>query len=295
MLNLNLLCNTVVAWILLLCRLTVKRKGFLHKFERWRIAKKEFKFIRQSLSDDTLVLLNYDLKFAPATYGDLFIFLMLSRYFFKKKINTKIYISNVLKHEELVTDFLPFISNIIPAGNIQILPENLENIPNNSVEVFGKSRGFNMTAHQHYFNLLNILMTNETDEFYDDFLLKSHHFSSDEVANKIPDCYVVIHCRYIPPVSKFNRLEKMRNTNEAQFLSLVKAISEKFPEKNIMVLSDSVGTKFYKSICYKNGLNCFFSESEDKNYFSDAKIVLEQSGTLSSMVEVSAQLHGFLK
>tara|TARA_B110000977_G_C11088096_1_gene495588 strand:+ start:975 stop:2090 length:1116 start_codon:yes stop_codon:yes gene_type:complete len=274
LLSFNLFCNTFISLVLLICRLLFRRKGFVHKIKRWSIAKRELKFIKQRLSDGTLVSLNYDLKFAPSTYGDLFCFLMLSRYFFQKKINTKVYISNVLEHEKLISDFLPFISKIIPANDIIILPGKLEKPLNNSVEVFGESRGLNTTAHQHYFNLLNLLMAAETDRFCKNFLLKSSYFDSVDIENKIPSKYFVIHCRYIPPASKFYVLEKMRNTNETQFINLVKVISEIFPEKDIIILSDSFGTKFYKSISSKYGLNCFFPESEKKNFFSDAKIVL---------------------
>ena len=125
LLNFNQFCNTLISLILLLCRLLLKRKGFLHKIKMWRIAKKELKFIKQRLSENNLVLLNYDLRYAPATYGDLFFFLMLSRYFFQKKINTKVYISNVLGHKKLISDFSPFISKIVPIGGVVILPGKL--------------------------------------------------------------------------------------------------------------------------------------------------------------------------
>jgi len=240
----------------------------------WRIAKKELKFIKQRLSENNLVLLNYDLRYAPATYGDLFFFLMLSRYFFQKKINTKVYISNVLGHKKLISDFSPFISKIVPIGGVVILPGKLEKLPNNSVEVFGESRSLNEIAHKHNFNLLNLLMAAETNDFCQDFLLTSSHLSNLDIENKIPDKYFVIHCRYIPPVSKFYGLEKMRNTNEAQFVHLIKVITEIFPSKNIVILSDRSGTKFYKSISSEHGLKCFFTESEEKSFFSDAQIVL---------------------
>ena len=270
-LNSTRLFHQLTVILILSVRLIFFRKGLWHKLKNYRVSLIEANEIKRLQKSQNTLVLQYNFQSAPATYGDLFIFIMLCRYFYLKNQNLKIYITNTQSHSKLISEFKPFIAKIFPANLVVISDFAIEVKENEAFQILAPSRIRSNSAHHHFFNLLNRLMTNETSDFVEKFLLKASDFSNSAT----PDCgsYIAVHCRYISPTSKYFISESFRNTNEKQFVKLINFLSNTFPDIQILILTDKMGQDYFKLISDRYSLKCVFPSNKNKNYFSDAKLV----------------------
>lgn len=258
------------------------RKDFKEKKE----AKRILNCLEQNNFDTVLIV--YDMKVSAPTFGDFMYLVMVARFFITigKKVKFIIIDSDfredTLKaypdHDErkkLVTKFKELPEVLLDSKNcdIQILHWNdfYEFIKEQESEIlclFKDKIKIREPIYIHSFNLCNLLASYLKNGQINNFLLNKEEIAS-KVRVKFPQSpYITWACRYSIKWS-FER-----NINEIEFINIYNLLQNKFPNKQIMVVSDEIGCSYFKKISQKNNLSCLFSKDFSDTFMGDCALVI---------------------
>lgn len=257
----------------------IKRKRPLGtQFARYTLCKIEhlrYRFF--AASKDIMTI--YDFNDSPPALGDFISWLMLIRYFQKKGIAIECVVLDKTDHPKLGLIHKRLFKII--CGDQEIINYKIQNINSFRKEIdlnkkfllLQKKLLHTKNANLHYFNFVNILCKRENNDFYNEFLL-SDVGQDEEVKRFGLKEYVVLHVRYTPPDSNLYILESIRNASREFFIELIYALKEKYPNQRILVVSDKLGSEFYKNLSIENNLDCYFSKDHLDDFIFDCQLVL---------------------
>ena len=129
----------------------------------------------------------------------------------------------------------------------------------------------------HLFYLLNKLVVNENRKFIDKFLLTEKDFK--KFKNKKINNF--IKKRYISVIFRSDKFNILRNTGKKEINKICKSIKKKFPEKNILLISDKVGCQNAKKFL-NNQKGIFFSMDYSNSIFSHIFLQLRSDICIAS-------------
>jgi len=237
------------------------------------------------------VLIIYDFKVSPPTYGDFLFVVMLARYFIKHNFKVIFYIVNleyrsdwksmddVMKNK--FTDDQVTISNLllnksktkglarIELGNWSELETLINNLNYEDILIPFKQRVLSRKSiYNSCFNVINYLIAQEDKAFSNKFLFSFDEFKTN-VNIDYPDFpYITLHCRY----SK--KWRKDSNTSDKEFIIVANKLKSLFPNHAIMVVSDSIGCAYFKVLAKSNSINCLFSKDYSPSFLGDGSLIL---------------------
>ena len=273
---------------------------FFGIFVRKQYAKKVCKQIQKlcAAPSKKKLIVCYDLKSSPPTIGDFLYILILARYLCLKGQAIKIcVITSELRDDwkqlnatekEIFFKFMKEISRIfIPASE-----HNYEHISwqefihylnkdKSSDVVVNSSENFvvlydriikRRPIYNHLFNIFNYLLEEEDKHFAESFVLSAKDFASYEI--DIPvlnEKFITWHVRYN---SKWGT---ERNLTKAQFDQMLSRIRSENPDTNVVIVSDQIGTDYYKKMIPFDSKLLYFSKDYGDNFFHDAWLILKSS------------------
>ncbi len=225
----------------------------------------------------------YDNSVSPVTYGDYLYVLILARYFLMHDKIVKFYIINsgFREYENSLTESpkLFYLNEQInlaewvlksKVNNIYITPiswENFNNLHfNNSHIIFSEFIYKRERIYSKSFNLLNKLLSSESKAIIDKVLFNKSDFQY--VCKIPPNQYILFACRYAIPSDG-------RNIEDREFIYLYTMLSKRYPNHNILVLSDEIGCDHFAQIANINNLKCLFSNSYTTNFIDNLQLILE--------------------
>ncbi len=242
----------------------------------------------------------YDLSCAPFTYGDLYTFLFLGRYFIFEGFKLNFILIDDVKKNKDIKYFFPQANKDIKKSdlnNINFIIKELKNISlellnhNNSSIVFCsweeflksykciykdkitlfKERVFNRKSiHFFSFKMLNYLLKNTSQKKVRDIILDKN-FKKDFLKKINFD----FKKKFITWGLRFNKFYgNNRNNSETEFIETYKLLLKFFPGNEIIVISDNAGTEYFKKISEKNNFSLTFSKDFTKSFIEDALLIL---------------------
>ena len=253
--------------------------GDIHELE----IKNENKKIKCAFQNklSTFVII-YDNLVSPATYGDFLYVIMLAKYFSKHKKKIKFYIiDSGFRDSKNLTECQ--ISNHLnkqlnlakwilqsEINNISITRISWEDFIRIKFEkshiIFSKFIYKRERIYSKSFNLLNKLLSSESKAIIDKVLFNKSDFQY--VCKIPPNKYILFACRYAIPSDG-------RNIEDREFIYLYTMLSKRYPNHNILVLSDEIGCDHFAQIANINNLKCLFSNSYTTNFIDNLQLILE--------------------
>lgn len=221
----------------------------------------------------------YDFNDSPPAIGDFISWLMLIRYFQKKGVAVEIVVLDKTDHPKLELIHKRLFKII--CGEHETINYKIQNINSFREEIdlnkkfllFQRKLFLTKKANTHYFNLVNLLCKRENNNFYNKFLLSDLGLNEEVKRFGLKE-YVVLHLRYTPPDSYLYTLESIRNASREFFIELICALKEKYPNQKILIVSDKLGSEFYKNLSIENNLDCYFSKDHLDDFVFDCQLVL---------------------
>mgnify|MGYP001246572342 CR=1 FL=1 len=235
------------------------------------------------------VNLIYDLYETPTTYGDLYMFLFLCRYFlsvgykvnFFFIIDLKTNFSNTKsdkdKLEFIISDMKNLVIELLDHKNSSIFfyswekfIKNYNHLHKNKITLFEKrvlkrKRIFNFS-----FKMLNYFILNTSENNKRDILLdkefKKHYKKNIDFDFKK---------NYITWGLRFNKFcAQERNNTEEELIETYKLLKKYLPDKDIVIISDVNGTNHFKKISEKYNLSLTFSKDFTNSFIEDVLLIL---------------------
>lgn len=230
----------------------------------------------------------HDLSCSPLTFGDFIDGqVMLARYFSAKNIKVDFFIvhsefcddyQGLCKKEEerFVLDLKDIAEKILDNkvriraihwnDLLRILRRNNKKktiIPFES-RVLKRDPTYNSGL-----NLINHLVFSENEAFLQNFLLSFDELLQKQRAVRIPQApYISWHCRYSLTS------EPDRNIKENEFVAIYETLNKLFPENEIMIITDVIGTDYFHKLAKKYELNCLFSKDYSDTLMGDGALIL---------------------
>lgn len=267
----------------------IQKKIFLNFYSIFLINLEIKRIKLLSNSQNKEINLVYDLSFAPFTYGDLYSFLFLGRYFIFEGYKLNFFlIDDVKKNKDIkyldvknLSFFVKELKNI----SLELLNHKNSSIIFCSWEEFLKSyKGTykdKITLFQERvldrkniycfsFKMLNYLLKNTSQKKIKNILLDKN-FKKDYQKNINFD----LQKKFITWGLRFNKFYgNNRNNSETEFVETYKLLLKFFPNKDIIVISDIAGTEYFKKISEKNNFSLIFSKDFTNSFLEDALLIL---------------------
>ena len=249
-------------------------------FEAWIIAKHLAK-------KDKVIVIVYDVKSSPCTYGDYLMVVMFARFFVTLGCNISFNIIdgnyrddwvalNESEKKLLIKDYFLIAESLLKSSLSEINVVNYLDFKNKFI-LDGKNYFFPFKkriikrAPIYYLiiHLLSILCKNKNQVFLNSFLLSKESIPLNTLADNFFGNYITWHVRY----SK--KWEFHRNMNKDLFLEIYKRLRELHPNYEIMIISDKNGCDYFKDVSLSYGLeNIKFSKDFSSSYLGDAGLIL---------------------
>jgi len=122
--------------------------------------------------------------------------------------------------------------------------------------------------YNHMFNTLNWMLSYESDDFIDKFLLNYDQLSRLAGISKPCDKYVTFCARYSLRWGVERNLT-LKNLKDIYFY-----LSKVYPSHKIMLVSDNDGCEYYKKLAHKEKLDIIFSKSYSPTFLGDGALIL---------------------
>ena len=254
-----------------------------------KLIKKNVNLIKNlsKIKNGKKITLFYDCKISPSTFGDFFHFIMLARFFRASESKVELYLisdqfreswysqydNKFRESKEIINvkkKYLKLISksfinlhlNEIDFHSINFNSKKLEESVYNLEEVKNRE-----PSYKNNFNYLNelffLLDENQKKEF---FLSKRELKNTKFTFNK----FITLACRFNP----FKKGSLKRNMLDYEFIQIVMELKKKFQNHQIIIISDKVGTEYFKIISKNNNLKLFFSYDFREGVDTDLQIIL---------------------
>jgi hypothetical protein len=225
----------------------------------------------------------YDNSVSPVTYGDYLYVLILARYFLMHDKIVKFYIINsgFREYENSLTESqkIFYLNEQINLAE-WVLKSKLNNIKitaiswedfirikfEKSLIIFSEFIYKRERIYSKSFNLLNKLLSCESKELIDKVLFNKSDFQYD--CKIPPNQYILFACRYVIPSDG-------RNIEDREFIYLYTILKKRFPNHDILVLSDEIGCNHFAQIANINNFKCLFSNSFTTNFIDNLQLILE--------------------
>ena len=247
-----------------------------------RIAKK---LISQTRSEPSCFVVTYDNLASPPTIGDLLCVIMCARFFANKDFKVIFHLiddgyradwkdlsdNEIKKFVELQLMIIKsFTSNLKIEIKKISFSDHVIAVKNNAdskyVFLFKNETLNRSPIYAYSFNVLNYLLSSETNEFLEKFLLSS---TSLETKNQVSQTnYVTFNAR------RNMNWDKNRNLTEYEFFKYYDRIRLKHESKKIILVSDLVGIEYYMNLAAKKNLRLEQSKSFGYGFVDDAYLVL---------------------
>ncbi len=232
------------------------------------------------------LILTYDCKVSPPTYGDFFRYLMIAKYYKIKKRNVIFIIiigeyrggwkrlkdkNGIISHLKVLTNIYRFVF-----GNTK----NLKLIKWKQFDEYRKKNNFNilfkadtlMRKPTYFLStfFLNKKIKNEKDAFVNKFLFKKKKINNKKFQKDFKNSkYVTFSVRLYPkPYSQ------IRNIDYQNFLKSIRIIKKRFLNYKILIISDNNGCSLLKKFSKKKKLDLKFSKNYSKTYIDDGNLIL---------------------
>ena len=240
----------------------------------------EYLKLKYFLNQKKILNIVYDLSCQSMAIGNFSMQLFFARYFSLKNVSIKIIIIN----EKIKDNFRSFKEREIFYKNFRLLAE--ATIPSNLLEFrFSTWEYFTEYISQKSFykknyileknkilnrkstnlgNLINKLTIKEEDNFMSKYLFDKNYFinlCSKKVLRLKNKEYISFIVRYDKKVANGKKNSISRNINKKNLLTTIINIRKKFPENNILLVSDEAGCQKAKLILRK------YSKSDRKKIF----------------------------
>ena len=249
-----------------------------------RIAKK---LILESKSELGYFVVTYDNLASPPTIGDLLYVVMCARFFATKGFKVIFHLIDdgyrsdweALSDHEIktfvelqLTIIKSFTSKLkIDVKKISYLDHvtAVKNSADNKYVFFCKNETLHrLRVYAYSFNILNYLLSSETDEFLETFLLSS---TSLETKNKKQ----VIQKNYLTwNVRRNLNWGDDRNLTDYEFLNYYQRIRLTHENKRIILVSDLDSIEYYMNLAAKKNLRLEHSKSFGDDFIDDSYLVL---------------------
>ena len=235
------------------------------------------------------ILITYDLSCSPVSYGDFFQTLLLCRFFMvkNKKVELAVITSTLRKdmQEHLPQEILnqrlkefkamaqillktnpsTFISWKEFSESYLQQAERYEIVP--SLKWVKKRKAF----YQAHFNVLQNLSKTLSPKELSEFLLKAEEFNSFIVKPLPFSDFISWHVRYWP------YWENGRSLSESEFIKTHQMLQKMFPDKPIVLISDTKGTKVYEDFAKKNHIPVYSCKAYTASFLGDVALILKSS------------------
>jgi len=232
------------------------------------------------------VIIVYDCKVSPATYGDFMEILLLARAI--KNYNLKIKIILIIgeyrlswherfndisrkKHIKYMNymskEILSEKKNIFSELNWKEFNKNFLNRKKNKSFILFKRKVFRRRPiYSHAINLTNHIL-NKNINLQNKTLLKSKDINANIKNFFFTRNYICIGGRH-----ETNKPE--RNLTKVLFLKLINKLNKIYPDYEKVLISNVLGCNYFKKISRKYSLNCKFSKDYTYDFLGDGKIIL---------------------
>ena len=238
-----------------------------------------------SIKDKTLIL-TYDCKVSPPTYGDFFRYLMIAKYYEIKKKNVIFIIiigeyrggwkrlknkKGIINHLKVLKDIYRFVFG--NTNNLKLI--NWKQFSNyhkkNDLDILFKTDTL-MRTPTYFLStfFLKKKIKKEKKEFINKFLFKKKKIKNKKFQKDFKNSeFVTFSVRFYPkPYSQ------IRNIDYENFLKSIKIIKKRFFNFKILIISDKYGCKVLEKFSKKNKLNLKFSKYYSKTYVDDGNLIL---------------------
>ncbi|MDO8713793.1 MAG: hypothetical protein Q7K13_04860 [Polynucleobacter sp.] len=255
----------------------------------------EVKRIRQAMSVgiEEFVLI-FDESTSVLAFGEFLNFLMVGRYIIAKGCFTRVIIINSRESGDCFAQFMDslpvqaFINERLELAKAVLKPEfsavemmtweeysqNLRQYAGVSYIVFKDLVKLRKPIYNHCLNLLNRLMKSSSTDFQEKLLLSSatlYSQSNQKTPRGLNKRYVALACR------QNNDWRSSSNLNAEEFCNVVRFIREKFPEDQIVVVSDNFGCVHFRRVATEHGIKCSFSSDISEGFLGSMSLVLSSN------------------
>ena len=273
----------IVKWIFLI----FIYKTPIRNLERKRYAKNEAKRINIAMQTGiNSVTVVYDNFVSPPTYGDYLYVILLARYFIAHGIMTNFIIIDSefrqdwlalseIEKERFVNDQMKLAVALIDPNFVKIERMSWESakkiiIKNpSSFILFEKNINERRHIYGHCFNLLNQLLYDKKYSLIDRVLFSYNENFHNLNVTQINRPYITWGCRH----SKKWGLE--RNLLDGEFLNIYLKLRRRFPNHEVMIVSDEVGCKHFFNLARSNGHNVLVSKDYSPTFLGDGGLILK--------------------
>ena len=274
-------------WLLPRLRAAYERLPLLD-WRRKRFAQSEARSLLRHLEkNDSAFTLVYDCKVTGLAYGDLLHVLAVARFLIKRggrvtfiMVDTEgpHFLGGMCQREidGFIDDAMEVARAVLDADRsviVRIKEEELESRLRGEDEggiLFHESVQIRRPYYRESFNVFNQLMATLDEDGHRQVL-----FGRDEFIEHLPVAFegrrfVSWHCRYS------TRWDESRLTTGDEFVVGYKALSQRFPGREILVVSDEVGCRHYAEMARSLGLGGLsFSKEVSSSFLGDCALILQ--------------------
>ena len=235
------------------------------------------------------LIMTYDCKVSPPTYGDFFRYLMIAKYYKIKKRNVIFIIiigeyrggwkrlkdkKGIMSHQKILIDIYKFVF-----GNTK----NLKLLNWKEFDKYRKKNSFNilfkadtlMRKPTYFLStfFLNKKIKKEKEEFINKFLFKKKKIINKKFKKDFKNSkFITFSVRFYPkPYSQ------IRNIDYENFLKSIKIIKKRFLNHKILIISDDNGCSLLKKFSKKKKLDLKFSKNYSNTYVDDGNLILNSN------------------
>ena len=270
--------------------------SFFVKYVRKLIVLKEIIIVFYLIKIRKIKSMNivFDCKISPGTYGDFMEMIMLVRLFEALKLKTQLIIisgeyRNNWSHRYKASEIKTHINSIKKLAKNLFLNKNtavfdiswekfnyLLKEEKLKFILFKRKVKRRRAVYTHAINFLNYAVFNKNK------LQKKILFKKKEIKiryqneNNLPKKYLTLHCRH-----GTNGIKKPSNITKSNFVKIIKKLNEVYPKYKVVIVSDKIGSNYFKKIAKINFLKCIFSKDFSDNFLTDGKVILNSKGFFS--------------
>ena len=249
-------------------------------FEKYKI------FFKVKVLKYREVILVYDCKVSPGTFGEFMEILLLARAIKNYNLKIKIILitgeyreswfdrfDNISRKKHI--KYMSFMSKKILSKNSQFFFEmnwqdfskKFINKKSNKTFILFKRKVFRRRPiYKHAVNLTNHIL-NKNANLQNKTLLKSNDININIKKSFFFKNYICIGCR-----NELNKSE--RNLTKGLFIRMIKKLNKFYPNHEKVIVSNTSGCNYFKRVAIKYSLNCKFSKDYSNDFLGDGKIIL---------------------
>ena len=236
----------------------------------WFLINAAKEFLKLSFIDPQKeIILSYDEKHNPLTYGDFLYYPFLANLLQLKGLRVRFnYIKDFSIKGSHIMNFRSQIEEIFerisPNTEISFLPLKELKSKDKSYFVYRKEIFSGRKINNFLFDLINLLFLKERNTSF--LIEKRNDFDMKKSIRQ--ESYITLHVRY-------NKLYGAnRNITKGDFNQILEALTYKY-NKPILIVTDLEGTNFCKRIPINKDIKIFFSKDYFDRFVDDIEVILQ--------------------